>query len=295
MRDRNLTPEELTQALGGEWRGNVGRAPCPAHDGTDNNLVISHGNNGIVMYCHSHGCDFRDITNELRNRGLWSGKPDDNWTPPSPAQRAENRRRQAQHEAQRVAKAKEQWAGSQRLDGTLGDRYLNRTRGRDGRGILDLRFHPRIFYSQAEWAPAMIAAVRNVVTGQFQGVHRTFLNDDGTKHANARTVKGIAHHGAIMLDPFDAVTTGLSICEGIEDGLAIRKHQTPVWAMLNKNNIAELPVLNGIEHLTIFADRDADEGGLNAAKMCRRRWQDASVEVSVLLPIGGKDADEVLA
>lgn len=42
------------------------RAPCPAHNGSDNNLCISEARNGrTLMHCHSHGCTFEQIADAL--------------------------------------------------------------------------------------------------------------------------------------------------------------------------------------------------------------------------------------
>ncbi len=48
--------------------------------------------------------------------------------------------------------------------------------------------------------------------------------------------------------------------------------------------MAKFPVLAGIEHLTIFADHDANGVGQAAAWTCRNRWIDAGVDVEVSCP-----------
>ncbi len=37
------------------------RMQCPAHNGQDRNLFIGDGDNRLIMTCHSHHCDPRDI------------------------------------------------------------------------------------------------------------------------------------------------------------------------------------------------------------------------------------------
>ncbi|MEP2531745.1 toprim domain-containing protein [Shimia sp.] len=291
MDENYFTAEQLTDKLGGQWQYNVGRAPCPAHNGTDNNLAVSNGENGIpVLHCHSHGCDFLDIVAALRDRGLRPGRNAANYTPPTPAERRQAAQSKADDEQARIKVAMGQWNATVPLAGTLSDRYLHRTRGRDGTGVKDLRHHPKIYYSKTEFAPALVAAIRNITTGKITGVHRTFLTETGQKIT--RTVKGRQANGAIMLDPMDSISTGLAICEGIEDGLAIQTIQRPVWCLINKGGIAKFPVLPGIEHVTIYADND--EAGRGAADECRLRWTSAGIDVTVRIANGGKDADEVL-
>jgi hypothetical protein len=92
--------------------------------------------------------------------------------------------------------------------GTLVERYLN------GRGLNlpdeaafeAIRFHPRCIDDR----PGMICLVRNIVTNEPQGIHRTALTPDG--HAvkrNGKTYRkslGSLADGAIKLDPDEAVT-----------------------------------------------------------------------------------------
>lgn len=95
-----------------------------------------------------------------------------------------------------------------------------------------------------------------------------------------------------MLDPHDAPTYGLAITEGLEDGLAIRALQRPVWACLSAGTMAHMPPLAGIETLTIYPD--ADRAGQDAARRCAKEWYEAGAEVFIRNPIGGKDPDEVM-
>ena len=61
-----------------------------------------------------------------------------------------------------------------------------------------------------------------------------------------------------MLSAFDEPTTGLTICEGTETGIAIlSKGLAPVWACGGAVFLATFPVLRAIECLTIAADSDA--------------------------------------
>ena len=80
--------------------------------------------------------------------------------------------------------------------------------------------------------------------------------------------------GVVRLSPDVAVTTGLGVSEGIEDGIAVMLSAwQPVWAATSAGAISKLPVLAGVQALTIFADADA--AGLHAAETCRDRWRAA--------------------
>ena len=64
----------------------------------------------------------------------------------------------------------------------------------------------------------------------------------------------------VRLWPDEAVTYGLCVGEGLETCLTAAHGFTPVWACLDAGNLAGLPVLPGVEALTIVADHD--EAGL---------------------------------
>jgi putative DNA primase/helicase len=87
------------------------------------------------------------------------------------------------------------------------------------------------------------------------------------------------------------VTLGLLIGEGLETCFSAALGFQPVWACLDAGNLETLPVLGGIEALTIVADRD--EAGIKAAGACGRRWLRAGVEVRIWkAPSEGADMND---
>jgi putative DNA primase/helicase len=174
----------------------------------------------------------------------------------------------------RTAHAVALWQETTPLNGTQGEHYLvqhRRLAVADLRLDHALRWHGRI--------GALVALMTDPASGEPIGIHRTFLNADGTK----RERKMLGRQGVVRLSPDDMISSGLGITEGIEDGLAVLlSGWSPVWAATSAGAIARLPVLTGIETLTIFAD--ADEPGLRAAQTCSARWCDASREVSIASP-----------
>jgi putative DNA primase/helicase len=111
------------------------------------------------------------------------------------------------------------------------------------------------------------------------GVHRMFLNADGTK----RERKMLGRAGVIRLSPDENVTYGLGLVEGVEDGLSVLlSGWAPVWATASAGMMAKFPVLSAIEALTLFAD--ADTAGTNAARQCAARWLEYEREVCISPP-----------
>jgi hypothetical protein len=128
-------------------------------------------------------------------------------------------------------------------------------------------------------------------------LHFTRLASDG--HGKAGTAQDkllLSGHrkrgGVVRLWPAECVTYGLGIAEGIESALAAAHIFTPVWAAIDASNLAQFPVLPGVEALTIFADHD--NIGIIAAKACARRWHAAGREVRIRAPrTFGTDAADV--
>ncbi len=187
---------------------------------------------------------------------------------------------------------------SRPIQGTLGEAYLERRGLFVPDGMDALRFHPHCPRGQ-DRVPAMIAAMRSVATGEITAIHRTFIGPDGAKARlhegdTAKTMLGQAGGAAIMLDDFGAVTTGLIVSEGIENGLVARcGGWAPVWALGSAGALERLPVLGGVEALTILAD--ADEPGREAATVCAERWATAGAEVRVVEPLAAADWNDVVA
>jgi hypothetical protein len=101
----------------------------------------------------------------------------------------------------------------------------------------------------------MIALMRDALTNEACGIHRTFFDSAGRKLD--RRMLGRAKGAAIKLDSDADVTLGLHIGEGLETCLAARQlGYSPVWALGSAGAIAAFPVLPGIEAITIFAEND---------------------------------------
>jgi len=191
--------------------------------------------------------------------------------------------------------AEEQWRSCVPLSGVASD-YLH-ARGcaippKDG----DLRWHPDLLNKQCGYTgSALVARVTDAVTGDPLTLHRTWIMSDGTKapvSSPRLTLLGHAKKGGVVrLWPDDEVTVGLLVAEGIENALSAARGFTPAWSMLDKGNLAEFPVLSGIEALTIIPD--PEDGGMRAAEQCARRWLNAGKEVRLWRsPTPGQDFND---
>ena len=151
----------------------------------------------------------------------------------------------------------------------------------------DLRWHPALRHPCGYTGPGLVALVTHAQTREPMTIHRTWVRADGTKAPEAdppRLLLG-GHRkagGVIRLWPDEAVTMGLAVAEGIETALSVARYYQPVWAAIDAGNLGTLPVLKGIEALTIAADHDP--AGLRGAEACADRWTAAGADVRVIAP-----------
>jgi hypothetical protein len=166
---------------------------------------------------------------------------------------------------------------------TLAERYLAGRKldlGDDDAGEV-LRWHPGI--------GAVLALFRNIATNEPQAVSRTYLDGKGCKID--RKFLGPVGGASIKLDADADVTNGLHIGEGVETCMAARQlGLKPTWALGSKGAIGSLPVLSGVECLTILSEPDAER----EIDACAMRWHAAGREVLINRPIGGKDLNDAI-
>lgn len=148
-----------------------------------------------------------------------------------------------------------------------------------------LRHHDGLAHESGGTWPAMVGLITNAITGEAMGWHRTWHTGAGGKApvTKSKMALGPKKGGVVRLWPDEFVTSGLAIAEGIETALSMAHDYKPVWSSLDAGNLADFPVLAGIETLVIGADNDP--AGIKAASECANRWAAAGVEVQVIAPI----------
>lgn len=205
-------------------------------------------------------------------------------TPPNDHHRLQ--RENEADELRRLKYASRIWNEAVPIIGTPGEAYLN------NRGIIldevpdqgGLRFHPRCPWEKGT-TPCIVSRFTDPVTGEPRGIHRRAISLD-TKPRSLGPIKDCV----IRLWPDADVAEGLVIGEGVETVLAAATRIThketllrPAWACGHDGNMANFPVLPGIEALTILVDNDANQAGQRAAEQCAHRWRDAGREVIRLM------------
>lgn len=171
--------------------------------------------------------------------------------------------------------------------------YLER-RGVWPVGETDLRAAPLADYYDGRNLmgryPALVAPIRDR-DGDLVSVHLTYLSGgEKAPVSSPRKVlsKLTGREGvSVRLAP---VTDRMGVAEGIETALsAARLHDEPVWACLSTSLLVRFVPPDGIEHVTIYADRD--DAGVDAAETLAGRLRERGVGVSLRLPRWEETAD----
>lgn len=178
------------------------------------------------------------------------------------------------------------WESCTSLRGSIGEQYLKFRRcvvpPHDG----DLRFHADLEHRPSgKRGPALVALITDAVTREPMSLHRTWITPTGKADFDPPRLLLGNHRkqgGVIRLWPDEAVTHGLGIAEGIETALSLAWGFQPVWACIDAGNMTALPVLAGINSLTICADHD--DAGLAASRECADRWVKSGAMVRVIKP-----------
>jgi putative DNA primase/helicase len=268
---------------------------CPAHSDRNPSLIISdapHLKDQVSAHCFA-GCDWRLVKAKLGSLGLL-----DNALASQGEQRVSALHPRDSYYYNMRDLALTLWAESQPPIGTPVMPYLA-SRGLHLPATVlradAIRFHPHCPFKLHDGTiirlSAMIALMRDLRTDEARAVHRTALLPDGSGKAkmpdasNPKKMLGSAKGAAVKLIANEDVTLGLGLAEGIETAMTpICTGWLPVWACGSAGIIRAFPVLSGIEHLTIFADADDSGCGVQAARACAQRWQEAGCCCDILLP-----------
>lgn len=306
-----LEPRNAALALGGDVVAGGVVCPGPGHSARDRSLSVrldAAAPDGFIVYSHA-GDDPMVCRDHVRDRlGLPSWHA--GTTTPRPAVISRSPTQGQADEARRISLALGIWRECVGPAGTLAETYV-RSRGlwlpEEVANGGALRFHPacpfRMVPIGEERAttirlPAMVCIMVDPATNSPRAIHRTALRPDGAGKAEmidggpAKRWLGAGRGAVIKLSPDDAVTNGLGLSEGIENGLTVLcAAWGPVWACGSAGNLAAFPVLSGVECLTVFADRG--EAGERAADDVARRWIEHDREAEIRLPLGDDDFCDV--
>jgi phage/plasmid primase-like uncharacterized protein len=261
------------------WKDSDRHARCPAHGGRGRNLSAWADPDGYARFkCWSHGCATRDILRAL----------DAPAEPRSPVSGP----RPKLDDKPRSELALEIWREARPAAGTLVEAYL-RARGITIAPTTTLRFHSALRHPSATYAPALVAAVEHMRSGNaLIAVHRTWLRADGGGKAAiepAKAALGPIAGGAVRLGPAGAT---LVVAEGIETGLSVMQATgLPVWAALGTANLTRVELPEMV--CTAIIATDADDPGERAALVAAHRFLREGRRTKIARPTRAKDFNEM--
>lgn len=239
---------------------------CPYHDehspsfrvndakGLFNCFGCGAGGDVIQFLCDIEGKTFAEAVKWLANVT--------DLTEVDPVQRERQQKLEIARSLEAIQHAKSQWAGSKRLEGTIGEIYL-RSRGLEPP-------YPNFF--RYGWVPAwydkktgkpgpkfraIIAGCQNKV-GEIVGVQRILLGADGNKAPmeNPKLSLGSIRGCAIRIN---GCGPKILLCEGPEDGLTLHKRNpgVPVWIALGTSGLPYVDLPDEVEEVMVGGDNNA--------------------------------------
>jgi hypothetical protein len=187
------------------------------------------------------------------------------------------------------------------IGGTLAERYLRHRGITELGGCSALRFHPNCYYRDGATGvstqlPALIAAVTDV-SGSITGVHRTWLNSNGSGKAaieSPRRAMGQLLGSGVRIGAGSGQSiTVMAAGEGIETMLSLRMAlpTMPMIAGLSAGHLGALVLPPGLQRLYIAGDADA--AGRSGTGRLSRTAQALGIEVLGLRPCFGDFNDDL--
>jgi putative DNA primase/helicase len=280
----------IARIMGGEITGrNSCNVPGPGHSNADRSLSIklsARAPGGFVVYSHANDdpIECRDYVRGRLGLSKWQAK--DQRTPfvvthGGPDYDKERSKRFAL----RI------WSESTDANGSIVERYLREFRGlalNNDIAVSVIRFHNDLYFDPKTRLPGMVCLLRDIVTDEPCGIHRTFL-DRETGQKVDRKMLGIAKNAAVKLD--HPIGSNLTIGEGVETVLSSRMAGLgPVWALGSSGAVRNFPVLKGLTEITILEENDPTSR--RDVKVCARRYLAAKTPVNIVTPNIGNDFND---
>jgi hypothetical protein len=271
----------------------------------------------IALEMHLSGSSFVDAVRTLIGKDAGTSarrQPTPEEIAAREAREAERRRAEAEARARNETSVARILARLQPVIGTPGETYLSDVRKIDvnfwpvRRALMDIEtlgWCQRVYVNEpdpekplhpfhGQHLDAIIGILSDPITGERTGgITRTYLHQ-GRKIGKAKSLGGVERLGVIRLSPNEEVLGGLHLDEGIESALsAMMMGFLPMWAAGSSSTLADFPVLDGIQALTVIADND--EAGLrDASKVCQR-WADAGREALMKISKNtGEDPNDII-
>lgn len=273
---------KIAESLGGKWVRGKSVVCCPAHPDKTPSMSVGETRDGRALVCCHANCTQEAVIDALRKRGLWDGEAKGDPSYPGYLTKP-HEGNSSKDERDRREYARDLWDRSDRIGGTLAERYLR------GRKISmpiwpdDLGYLPRLDHNPSGKSyPAMIAAIRDD-TGRIAAVQRTWLDPQGVGKADVQPSKMTVGPMGASAVRLGKPSTYMGLAEGVETALSASIiYGIPVWATLSANRLDKIIMPKECESLVIFADRG--RVGMDAASEAAVHYEGLGLAVDVMPP-----------
>ncbi len=285
---------DLAAALNGRRAGRGWMGRCPAHNDRTPSLSIAEGRDGRpLLFCFA-GCEWPDIRDALRARGLWSDGGDRAVPHSNPtiliswhADRDGDHRKQSDV-------ARRLWAGGHPVtDRDPAGRFLA-SRGLPGPWPASLHYVPDTRHPSGANVPALVAAACRWPDHEPVAVQLTALTADGRKASvePLRWTRGVLRGAAVRLAPWSQYRP-IVLVEGTEDGLAVLRALPDVtpWPVLGASNAAHVVVPEGAE---VILALDGDNAGRQASAVAAEALSGRGHRMRIATLPEGRDLNDLL-
>jgi putative DNA primase/helicase len=300
---------EVARALGGEVHGGQVLAPGPGHGARDRSLALrisATAPEGFIAFSHARD-DWQACRDYVKQRlGLdrdsWKRERPEALKRPAPTPVDVGDKRKAEFERQiirEIARELEPVAVSPEAKRYLEDvRLIDTTAVAGVLNVADaIGWHPAVYFNEPGHVlhGRKLGAIIGIMTDPISaeptgGISRTYLHEGG----KVGKAKGLGPAGIVRLTADEEVLGGLHLTEGLETGLdMMARNFRPIWSCGSTSIMAKMPVVSGIECLTILADHDENGAGERAALELERRWREAGREVLVVAPAAPGDFNDI--
>ncbi len=272
--------EDYAHRYGLKYRHGKYYGNCPVCEYQGFSLREQNGK--LLFKSHACGCSQDDLIRQFREDGLWDSPKAGFFY-----QVAKEPKQSKKPASDTKDIARRTWRETVPATGTIVEAYLQ------SRHITcpvpeSIRFNPRCWHdnSQAKH-PAMIAKVRMWNSDELIAIHRTYLKPDGSGKAEIAPNKmtlGPYQGGAVHITP---ASETLAIAEGLETALTAHiLGGIATWCALSASGMKALilPPLPLARYVHIFADKDTNFVGQEAAEAAAKRWSLEGRKVKILTP-----------
>jgi hypothetical protein len=272
--------EDYAHRYGLKYRHGKYYGNCPVCE--YQGFTLREQNGKLLFKSHACGCSQDELIQRFREDGLWSSSKV-GFLP----QKAKEPKLNVKSTSDTRDIARRIWRETVPATGTIVEAYLQ------SRGITcpvpePLRFSSRCWHDNSRAKhPAMIAKVRMWNSDELIAIHRTYLEPDGSGKAAVAPNKmtlGPYQGGAVHITP---ASETLAIAEGLETSLAVHLlGEIATWCALSASGLKALilPPLPLARNVHIFADKDTNFVGQDAAEVAAKRWSLEGRKVKILTP-----------